>query len=183
MTSYPRRAALLAASVLLAACGETPTQPAQHRLQASPLTRAATAATERTVEEHVYDLSDIPSFTKIECENGAASELVRLDGKVYVRTVYLTDATGAHHMTHHTMPIGVRGVGETSGEEYRVKQAEHGTYTQRATGATGSFRQTLRLVGRESGRSFLLVSSGHYAINANGDLVVDRSALRLECSE
>jgi hypothetical protein len=179
MMSYPRRAALLAASLLLAACGETPVQPTQHRLQAPTLMRAAAA--ERTVEEHVYDLSDIPSFTRIECENGLASELVRLEGKVYVRTVYLTDATGAYHVTNHAMPIGVRGVGETSGEEYRVKLAEHATYNQRAAGATGSFRQTLRLVGRESGRSFLLVSSGHYAINAKGELVVDRSALRLEC--
>jgi hypothetical protein len=79
------------------------------------------------------------------------------------------------------MPIGVRGVGETSGEEYRVREAEHATYSQKAGGATGSFRQTLRLAGRDSGRRFRLVSFGHYAVNANGELVVDRSELRLEC--
>jgi hypothetical protein len=182
MSSYPRLAALLAASVLIAACGETPLQPSGHRLQPPPLAQAAAGPTERTVEERLYDLSDIPTLTMIECEDGTASELVQLEGQIYERTVYLTDATGAYHVTRHTMPIGLRGVGETSGEEYRVRQAERGTYNQTATGATGSFRQTLRLVGRESGSSFLLAFYGHYAVNANGELVVDRSELRLECN-
>jgi hypothetical protein len=183
MLSCSRRAALVAASILLAACGESPTQPTQHRPQGSPLTRAAATATERTVEERLIDMGDIPSFTRIECDNGVASELVRLEGKIFERTVYQVNPTGAYHVTRHTMPVGLRGFGETSGEEYRVREAEHGTYSQRATGATGSFRQTLRLVGRDSGRKFLLVSYGHYAINANGELVVDRSTLRLECDE
>ena len=180
MTSAPRRAALLAASILLAACGETPVQPAPR----SARTASATVApTERTVEERLYDLGDIPTLTRIECADGSASELVRLEGSIFERTVYLVDATGAYHVSRHTMPIGVRGVGEESGEEYRVREAERGTYTQTAMGATGSFRQTLRLVGRDSGSSFLLVFSGHYAVNANGELVVDRSELRLECRE
>jgi len=183
MKPYRRQAALLAASILLAACGDTPAQPSEHRLQASPLARAAAGSTQRTVEERLIDMGDIPNHTRIDCEDGRASELVRLEGHIYERTIYQVNAAGTYHVTRHTMPIGLRGVGATSGEEYRVREADHGTHTQRATGATGSFRQTLRLVGRDSGRRFLLVFSGHYAVNANGELVVDRSALRLECDE
>ena len=180
MTSAPRRAALLAASILLAACGETPLQPTPR----SPRTpSAAVAPTERTVDERLYDLGDIPTLTRIECADGSASELVRLEGMIFERTTYLKDATGAYHVTRHTMPIGVRGVGEQSGEEYRVREADQGTYNQTAMGATGSFRQTLVLVGRDSGSSFRMVFFGSYAVNANGELVVDRSELRLECRE
>jgi len=135
----------------------------------------------RDVEESLFDMSG--SLVSISCADGRESELVALEGKVFERfTVLFTPAAG-FHATYHTMPVGLRGTGAESGEEYRVKEQEHGSYTQSLMGNVGTYRQTLRLTARTSGRSFALVARGHYTINANGELVVERDGLATECDD
>ena len=181
MWSFARSVSLLASVVVLAACdaAEFPTAPSSARLQPQRGPAFQTGGTERVVEESLYDLTD--SYTAIACENGEASELVALSGQIYERFTSMSTPSGASHFAYHTMPVGLRGVGTISGEEYRVKEQEHGSFSQPLMGATGSYRQVLRLDARASGRSFAMVVRGHYTINANGDLVVQREKATFIC--
>ena len=77
--------------------------------------------------------------------------------------------------------VGLAGVGTESGEEYRVKEQEHGSFRQTLMGATGSYRQLVRLQSRTSARSFEMVVRGHYTVNANGDLTVEREKPVVAC--
>jgi hypothetical protein len=81
------------------------------------------------------------------------------------------------------MPIGLKGVGMVSGEEYRVKEQESAVYNQNQMGAVGSYRQIMKLVGLDSRLKYSLVGGGHYTINANGQISVERDKLVLKCEE
>src|SRR5687767_14458351 len=176
----PLRFALIALAAL-AACdsGDSPTGPLASRAEPSATSLSSSNGAERSVVEALYDLTG--SSTQIECENGQSSELVALEGQIFERFAVIYDASGGIRTSYHTMPVGLRGVGSESGEEYRVKEQDHGTFTQTLMGLTGSYRQTLRLVGRTSGRSFSMVVRGHYAINANGEIAVEREKAIFSC--
>jgi hypothetical protein len=176
----PLRFALVAIA-MLAACdsGNSPTAPLATRGEPSTASLASTGGAERVVEESLYDLSD--SFTEIDCQNGQVSELVDLEGQLFERFTLLYNPSGAIHLTYHTMPVGLQGVGTVSGEEYRVKEQDQGAYTQTLMGAGGTYRQTVRLVGRTSHRSFSIVVKGHYTMNANGEIAVEREKATFAC--
>ena len=134
---------------------------------------------ERVVEESLYDMSG--SSYAIECQDGQLTELVALQGQIFERWTLLYNASGGILLGYHTMPVGLAGVGTESGEEYRVKEQEHGSFSLTLMGATGSYRQSLRLQSRTSARSFEMVVRGHYTVNANGDLTVEREKPVVAC--
>ncbi len=178
MLSYIRRSAPLAAVLLFAACDSqtsAPTAPAS--IAAIP--SSVSPSVERTVEENLSDFSGV--LTKFFCEDGTETELVALEGKLFTRTVVTINPAGAIVATSHSMPVGLRGVGVESGEEYRVKEQEHYSVSQRVIGYAGTLRDVFEMTGRESKRTFKLVTIAHFTINANGDVVVERERVRSEC--
>lgn len=185
MLSSTTRISLLAAVVVLAACSDTtsPIDPVATVPGVTPPERPWASASDggavRDVEESLYDMSG--SFVAVQCDDGRESELVALEGQIFERFTVVYNPAGGIHVGFHAMPVGLRGVGVESAEEYRAKEQEHGSYGQTTMGAVGSYRQTVRLVGRTSRRSFSLVSRGHYTVNANGEIVVQRDRLITEC--
>jgi hypothetical protein len=165
----------------LAACESVPTD-----IEA-PMTNAqfSGAAAERTVDESLYDLTGV--YFAFSCSAEGESlpdhegELVLMEGQIYERMTLLQDAVGEYHYTLHTMPVGLRGIGVTSGEEFRVIERDHAVANQRLAAGNGSYRQELKMVGRETRRTFWMVASGFYRISANGDVLVERDTLRTEC--
>jgi hypothetical protein len=180
MQSYIRRIALLAAVIMLAACDSQPVEPTAPVSVTPRLSVSASDGVERFVEEYVYDMEG--SFTQIACDDGTASELVALEGKIFHRNALTINPSGAIHYVSHSMPIGLRGVGTESGEEYRVKEQEHHTVSQRVMGYTGTLRQVIELTGRDSRRTFSVVTTAHYTLNANNELVVEWDEVRTECA-
>ena len=180
MLSRPNRIPLLVAMIALAACerSDTPTAPAT--LGAIPTAAQSNAAgAERSVAEWLYDVAG--SLIGVECTDGRLSELVELQGQIFERFTVVSNPAGGYHTVYHTMPIGLRGTGVESGEEFRVKWNDHGSWGQTTMGLVGTYRQVLKLVGDASGRSFSLIVRGHYTINANGEIVVDREKLAADC--
>ena len=180
MLSHPGRIPLLVAVMALAACerSATPTAPAP----AAALVNAAESnagGAERWVDERLFDVSG--SSIGVECADGSVSELVELRGQIFERFTVVSNSGGGFHAVYHTMPIGLRGTGAESGEEFRVKWQDHGSWGQTTMGLVGTYRQVLKLVGTTSGRSFSLVVRGHYTINGNGDIVVEREKLAADC--
>ena len=178
MLSFTRRISLVAALLAVAACDRSDNSPTGPLPAASQLNASGA---DRYVEEHFYDLTD--SYTAIECENGQASELIKLEGQIFERFVFQFNPGGSVHVSIHTMPVGVKGVGADSGEEYRVKEQEHASYNNSVMGGVGNYRQTVKIVGRTSGARYTLVGRGHYTVNANGELTAVRDTLELQCGE
>ena len=178
-----RSSAAFVALMMLAACdAASPTESSTPRLLTPASARLSTqtaAGAERLVYEALHDLEG--SEVSVECGDGTVSEPVTLTGKIFERFSVVLDAAEGEHTVYHTMPVGLTGVGSVSGEEFRVKVLDHGISRQTTKVVGGSYRQTLRFVGRTSGRSFGLVLSGHYAINANGEVVVSREKVVAEC--
>ena len=180
MLSRPNRIPLLAAVLMLAACerSATPTAPAIPGAIPSAAQSAAGGA-ERSVDVRVFDVTG--SLIGVECTDGRLSELVELEGQIFERFTVVSNPAGGFHAVYHTMPIGLRGTGAESGEEFRVKWHDHGSFGQTTMGLVGTYRQVLELVSSTSGREFSLIVRGHYTINANGQIVVEREKLAADC--
>lgn len=140
---------------------------------------------ERTVFEALYDQSD--SFYVFPCsEDGEVipetdGELIDIEGQIYERLVFLIDGTNEYHYQMRIMPVGLRGVGVTSGEEFRITEADQRTGSQRLAGGTGSFRGHLKMIGKDTHRTFWMTYGGHYNIAPDGTVKVSREDLRTEC--
>lgn len=181
MLSSAPRIPLLVAAIALAACDSSasPTAVPNSRAEQPMGALSSVGGAERIVEESLYDMSG--SNYAIECQDGQLTELVALQGQIFERWTLLYNASGGIHLGYHTMPVGLVGVGTESGEEYRVKEQEHGSFRQTLMGATGSYRQSLRLESRTSARSFTMVVRGHYTVNANGEIAVEREKPVVAC--
>jgi hypothetical protein len=180
MLSRPSRFPLLVAVLALAACdrSDRPTGPAT----VAPIPTAAQSSaggSERWVDERLFDVSG--SLVGVECTDGRLSELVELKGQIFERFTVVANPAGGFHAVYHTMPIGLQGTGAESGEEFRVKLQDHGSFGQTTLGLVGTYRQVLKLVGSTSGRSFSLIVRGHYTINSNGEIIVEREKLAADC--
>ena len=180
MLSRPNRIPLLVAMIALAACDRSDTATAPAAVAPIPTAaKSSVGGAERSVDERLFDVSG--SSIGVECTDGRLSELVELQGQIFERFTVVSNAAGGFHAVYHTMPIGLRGTGAESGEEFRVKWHDHGSFGQTTMGLVGTYRQVLKLVGSTSGRSFSLIVRGHYTINANGDIVVEREKLAADC--
>jgi len=172
-------AALLLATV---ACADQPITAPLPALAAAP---ASAAIPDHEIEEVLYDFDGV--HVPFGCSDDGAplepgeGELVRLRGQLYEKYAVRRDANGGVHVTIQTMPVGMGGTGETSGEEFRVKEQGHATYGQTHAGSNGSWRETLTLAGRETGRTFALVVSGNYRLSADGDVVAERDGYTVTC--
>jgi hypothetical protein len=147
--------------------------------------KEASNGAERTVFEALYDQSD--SFYVFPCsEDGEVipedeGELIDIEGQIYERVVFLIDGTGEYHYQMRILPVGLRGVGVISGEEFRITEADQRVGTQRLAGGTGSYRGHLKMIGAETRRTFWMTYGGHYNIAPDGTVKVTREDLRAEC--
>ena len=180
MLSRPSRIPLLVAGLAIAACDRSSTPTAPATVAPIPTTAQSNeGGAERAVDEWLYDVAG--SLIGVECTDGRLSELVELQGQIFERFTVVANPAGGFHAVYHTMPIGLQGTGAESGEEFRVTWHDYGSFGQTTMGLVGTYRQVLKLVGSTSGRSFSLIVRGHYAINANGEIVVDREKLAADC--
>src|SRR5688572_9697769 len=113
-----------AASVLLAAL----TVLACDRMPAETTVEPRFSAAERTVYESLYDFDGsyfvfacTPEGDPLPIDQG---EPIRMEGKLFERITVLLKGNGEYHYTEHTMPVGMRGVGVDSGEEFRVTERD-----------------------------------------------------------
>jgi hypothetical protein len=154
-------------------------------LSLSVAVNAQDRGAERIVLEHLYDLSD--SLYSFPCSDDGEpvpeedGELIEVEGQVYERITLHTDGADGLHYQINTMPIGIRGVGTVSGEEFRIKESSLMVAKQRLSGLSGSFRDEFKLVGRTTHRTYRLVAKGHYVIATDGTVKISRDTLRTEC--
>ena len=175
--------AALAGAVLITACADAPTASRSiDRPTASP---TASSSPEHSVEEALYDM-DGSSYRFACTADGEPAEedegeLVRMHGQIYEKYATRHDANGGVHLTIQTMPVGLGGIGEESGEAFRVKEQQHAAYSARLSGLTGAWRSELKLTGLETGRTFFMVVRGNYRVSMEGTVVVERVSTSISC--
>ena len=154
-------------------------------LSLSAAVTAQDRGAERIVLEHLYDLSDtlfsFPCSDDGELLPEEDGELIEVEGAVYERMTLHTDGAEGLHYQVNTMPVGIRGVGVVSGEEFRITENSLTIARQRLTGLAGSYQDRFKLVGKETRRTYWLVVKGHYVIAADGTIKVSRDSLTTEC--
>jgi hypothetical protein len=161
--------------LLQAGCTEDATDPLSGpSVQANRVTLQSGAG-----ETWVEDMTGV--VYQITCEPGVQSEPVALSGQIVYRFNVVIDGRGGVHISSSMRPDGLSGVGLDSGEEYRVSEHSHESWTTTPTVANGSWRSRITMTGRQSGQRFTAVNTGHYAVNANGDLVIGRGDSWVEC--
>ena len=143
------------------------------------------SASDRVLVESLYDLTG--SYFVFACtEQGDPlpvdqGELVQLEGKVFERLFLIDKGDAGFLYTLHTMPVGLRGVGVDSSEEFRVTERGHFMGNSHLAGGNGTYRQELKLVGTATHRTFWVVYNGYYHVSKDGTAELTRDNQRIVC--
>lgn len=173
-------AAVLA--VLTGACTDAPTSPTRDPLAptVAALSESATTIAERFIQEALYDYTG--SVVQYPCGQNGETEWILMEGKLFERFTVTSDGAGGIHALTHSMPVGLKGVGLTTGAEYRISERDHGTFNSGTMGQTaGTYQDFLLIAAPELGLRGRLTVGGTFVINANGELVFERPILRADC--
>jgi hypothetical protein len=137
---------------------------------------AGAQATTVTTNEQV----PITLFAFVPCANDGAGELVELTGTLHLLSHVTIDAQGGLHVKQHAQPQGVSGIGLTTGDRYQ------GTgVTQSQFNATAAVEETFinnfRIIGQGPDNNFLVHSTFHVTVNANGEVTTVVDNFSIEC--
>ena len=117
----------------------------------------------------------------VPCANDGAGEDVLVTGFLHVLITGTLDASGSLHTTTHFQPMGVSGVGLTTGDVYRAT----GITRDQANGLEIPFEATLvnnfRIIGPGKGNNLLIHEVAHVTVSADGELAVLFDFLSEEC--
>lgn len=187
MSSAHSRLRLVAVALLTlaAACSDASTAPRPADVQAdraSPklmLGMDAGGEPRRELTTDVYDLSG--SLVQLPCGEDGYTEEIEMQGQIFASYALVRDAAGGLHVTAQWMPVGMRGVGVTSGAEYRVAEREHIAFNGNQMNALGIFRHTIDFHAPAIGVRGSWVVTGRWVTNANGEVVMERQGIHAEC--
>ena len=167
--------------IALAACETSPSDPVTDL----PPVHASSDGARRFVHEDFQDLTD--TLVLFACDedgnptDGTDGEWIRLRGGLYNKFVLMTTPAGHIITNYHTMPVGLGGTGEDSGEEFRMKVSNHGNLALTGNGASIPYQYSETLIGVETGRRMKLVQRGMYRVTHDGTVVVEKDRDYVEC--
>ena len=167
-----RRLYLAISSVaVLAACGDSG-QP----LASAPTTPQLSATTTVTNQRVPFSGS-----TFVPCANGGAGENVVYAGTLHEVFRATETSSGNFSVTIHANPQGIKGTGEITGDTYQFSGGFTEIHTL-AAGETGTIHDRFQVTGPGPENNFLFVASGHFTVNANGDVTADFFDISVTCS-
>jgi hypothetical protein len=166
---------LLAAAAGTLACDDTALEPVS-----AP--DFAVSGAERRVEKEVYDLEgEILHFFCVVDGEDIVTEPILMRGQIVERFLLLELPSGGYHTQFRVSSMGLGGTGVESGAEYTVTDRYHGISNQSTMRDGGSYQVAFRVASKELGKSMNLVYRGHFSVNANGELVVERETAKEDC--
>ena len=119
----------------------------------------------------------------VPCAAGGAGEIVDLSGPLHVLFHITVDNNGGVHIKTHAQPQGVRGVGQTTGDQYQGTGVTQDHFNVGSDGlpVTFTFVNNFRIIGQGPGNNSLVHETFHVTVNANGELTADVDNFRVEC--
>jgi hypothetical protein len=116
----------------------------------------------------------------VPCANGGAGELVELTGTLHVLTHVTSDAQGGLHVKQHFQPQGISGTGLTTGDKYQATGVTQEEFNA-TVGITDTFINNFRIIGEGPGNNFLVHTTFHVTVNANGVVTTIVDNFSIEC--
>jgi hypothetical protein len=111
-----------------------------------------------------------------------AGEDIHFTGSFHVASHTTVDANGIAHVHITANDHNVSGVGLSSGTKYRRVGATNQTYKfDGSLPLNVSVTNSFNFIGQGANNNFLLISSFHFTINANGEMTGFVDNFRLEC--
>lgn len=99
------------------------------------------------------DIVEFSGITYVPCGNGGTGEFVFLEGPLHSATHEVTNAAGQTMLVVQVNPMGIRGVGELSGDRFAGTGMFHDRFTQDGAGQTYTAINNFRLIGRNGAPS------------------------------
>jgi hypothetical protein len=117
----------------------------------------------------------------VPCANGGAGEDVLLTGFLHVLITQTEDGDGSLHTTGHFQPMGVTGIGSTTGDVYHATGVTRDTVNGIEIPFAGTFVNNFRIIGPGKGNDLLIHEVFHVTINALGEVTVVVDLLSVDC--
>jgi hypothetical protein len=110
-------------------------------------------------------------------------EDANLSGTLHALLHLTLDAGGGFHGVVHFQPMGVSGVGLTTGLKYQATGVTETTESFASSGAPfdSTSVDNFRIVGQGPGNNVLVHALTHYTVTANGDLTAAVLQASAEC--
>jgi hypothetical protein len=139
----------------------------------------------RVLTETLYDVSEgafvFPCSETGELLPEGEGEPVAVEGYFHERFMSLENPSGGVHYSVNTRPLGIRGVGEATGEEFRVRDSVQFVGHEQGDGLVLSYHQEFEMVGTATQRTFWITARGHYLIQPDGTIRLHRDTLQVGC--
>jgi hypothetical protein len=116
----------------------------------------------------------------VPCAAGGAGEDVHLTGALHDMTHVTIDNTGGFHIMTLSQPMGVKGVGLTTGDNYQGTGAQVESFNG-SVGETYTLVYNFRIIGQGKGNNFILHETRHATVNANGEATSQVDNLTSDC--
>jgi hypothetical protein len=141
-------------------------------LSVSVLAEALTEGESTTI------LTDFTLF--IPCAAGGAGEDVHITGTLHDMYHFTLDDTGGYHLVLLTQPMGVTGVGMTTGDVYRGTGGNIEQFDGNIE-ELNTLVNNFRIIGPGPDNNFTVHETYHFTINANGEVTAEVANLSADC--
>jgi hypothetical protein len=148
----------------------------------------ATTSPYASIEPGVAAASDVSATglkepfagTAIACGSG---EVIDLSGTLHVLSRIGSDGNGGLHATFHFQPMGVAGVGRTTGTKFRGTGVTRSSQNVSGSGypIVATDVNNFRIIGQGPGNNQHMHAVTHATINANGVMTADVDLFSDEC--
>jgi hypothetical protein len=153
--------ALVPAVALIASCADQPLEPADF----APAFAATTSTTNIVVPY------DVTAFNP--CALGGAGEDVALSGELRILTHITVDGRGGIHLRAHFQPVGVTGMGATTGATYNAVGVTQDGQKFGRLPAVFTSTNNYRLIGKGRASNFHVHENVHVTIGVDGSVKAD----------
>lgn len=105
----------------------------------------------------------------VHCAAGGAGEDVRITGTVHEVLVFTVDENGGFHGVFHAQPMGIKAVGQTTGDIYQATGVSMEQFNN-LDGYTDTIVESFKIIGPGPGNNFVVQEVLHLTENANGEV-------------
>ena len=130
------------------------------------------------------DQDDIFFVAFVPCADGGAGEFIEGEGRLHVLIRQTIDSAGGLHLGTHFQPMGLKAIGQTTGDRYNATGVTQ-TSTNIAGGGlpfTDTYINNFRMVGTgQNAVSYHVHTTFHVTVNANGEVTAFVDNTRITC--
>lgn len=118
----------------------------------------------------------------VSCARDGAGENVQLSGTLHIVSRAVDDGSGGFHVSSHSNPQGVSGVGLISGDKYQGTGVTRNNVNFKPPFPSEStYVNNFRIIGQGPGNNYLVHETIHMTVNANGEVTADVVNTSVDC--